>query len=223
MDTIGVITRIEPYSPEWYQKRIGCFTASEVYKLMTDPRSKEEKAKGNLSAGAHTYVLQKVHEKLTGKVKAGISNYATEWGVEHEPLARKWYAKLTGRKVTEPYLVFHESIPYFSCTPDNFVDETGLLEIKCPASGEIHLSHCFITNNEYFKKNHPDKYWQCVAQMSICGKEWCDFVSFDPRVPGNLGLFTYRVERDEEDVAELETRVLKSREVFDGYLTAFSA
>lgn len=222
-NTIGVTTPIEPYSPEWFKARIGTFTASEIYKLMTEPRSKKKKDAGELSEGATTYILEKVHEKVTGIVKPSITNYATDWGINNEPIAAEWYRKLTGANITPPYLVFHEEIEGFSCTPDCFVNDDGLLEVKCPANGANHFKHCFITKPEYFRDEHPEYFWQCMAQMNITGRKWCDFVSFDPRVPSDLGMFIYRLNYDPIAGAELEEKVSKARELFNGYFEAFAA
>lgn len=217
MDNIGIVTRVEPHTKEWFDLRCGTFTASEVWKLMTDPRSKKEQ----ISKTAETYILEKVHEKVTGRIKMGVDNFSTQWGVEHEPLALKWYGKLTGNVMGESYLVFHETLEGFSCTPDQFVNEDGLCEVKCPANGANHLKHCFITTSEYMKAEFPEYYWQVTAQMVITGRKWCDFVSFDPRIPGTFGIFIYRVELNTEDAALLEERVERAREMFNGYLEVY--
>lgn len=222
MDTGSTINVVLPYSPEWWQMRLGCFTASEIYRLMTEPKSKTAKEAGEISDGALTYVLEKVHEKISGVHKTGQDNYATQWGVEYEPLAAKWYAQITGNKVDEAYLCFHETIEGFSCTPDRFVNEDGLTEIKCPATGSNHLKHWLISSNEYFKREHSNYYWQAVAQMEITGREWCDFVSFDPRIDSDKGMFIYRIEKNPEDVDLLLKKVIKSREVYNQYLQLFT-
>lgn len=210
--------KIEPYSPEWFKLRCGTFTASEIWKLMSEPRSKKDL----ISKTAETYILEKVHEKITGQVKTGIDNYATQWGVEHEPLAINWYSKLTGHEIGDSYLVFHDSIEGFSCTPDRFVNDNGLVEVKCPANGANHFKHCFITTDEYFKSEHPEYYWQCQAQMAITKREWCDFVSFDPRVDTNLGMFIYRVNFDREATELMYSKLNTARALFESYFELFS-
>lgn len=219
MEPTRTITDVQPYSPEWWNLRYGTFTASEIWKIMTEPRSKSE----TISKTADTYILEKVHEKLTGKAKMGVDNFATQWGVDNEPLAAKWYAKLTGNEIYEAVLCFHPSIQGFSCTPDKFVNADGLTEIKCPANGANHLKHFFITDNEYFKKEHPDYYWQMTAQMNITGRAWCDFVSFDPRIDSDRGMFIYRCNYSKEDGELLETKVVQGRELYDQYLKMFSS
>ena len=46
-------------------------------------------------------------------------------------------------------------------------------------------------------------------QMACTKREWCDFVSFDPRMPPASQLFIKRVERDEERIKELENMVVE--------------
>lgn len=211
-------SRIEPHSPDWYKIRQGRFTASEIWKLMTEPRAKKD----TISKTAETYILEKVHERITGQTKMGIDNFATEWGNDNEPLAKKWYSKLTGRTVNEPYLISHPEIHDFICTPDGFVED-GLIEIKCPANGANHFKHCFITSPEYFKAEHPEYYWQMMCQMNITGAKWCDFVSFDPRVNSDLGMFIFRLDYQNEDGLRLEQKVKDALDLFRNYYTLFAS
>lgn len=207
MDT-ATDNRIMPYSPEWFRKRIGAFTASEIYKLMQDGKAKEK----IFSDKGETYILEKVHELLSNEPKRDIANFATQWGVENEPKAMAWYEKLTGQMVDQPHLVEHSSIEGFLATPDGLIGKDGLIEIKCPATGTNHIEHCFITTDEYFKKVHKEYYWQIQAQLLITGREWCDFVSFDPRINSDLGLFTYRLNANHSDWDLLEIKVQKAIE-----------
>jgi len=211
-------TGIEIYSPEWFKDRQGSFTGSEVWKLMTEPRSKSE----SISKTAETYILEKVWEKLSGKVKSGFDNFATEWGNDNEPIAKKWYTKLTGRDVNDAQLVFNPDLKYFTGSPDGLIGDDGLIEIKCPFNGANHLKHCFITSDEYFKKEHPDYYWQIMSYLYLTGREWCDFVSFDPRIDCDLGMFIYRLNKNEAEFTALEKKVKECRELFDQFYKAFT-
>lgn len=185
---------------------------------MTEPRSKKD----HISKTAESYILQCVWEKLTDQTKTGVDNYATQWGVEHEPLAKRWYTKLTGAKLTGSFMKVHALHDNFSATPDDTIGTMGVLEIKCPANGENHLRHCFITTDEYFKANHPEYYWQCVAQMTVFDSAWCDFVSFDPRVNTDMGLFIYRLSFNQEESDKLLAAVEKATDVFNSYYEIFS-
>jgi hypothetical protein len=53
-------------SAEWHKQRIGKFTSSEIFRLMTEPKLVAEKKAGLLSAVSLTYVLEKVHDEITG-------------------------------------------------------------------------------------------------------------------------------------------------------------
>ena len=44
-------------------------------------------------------------------------------------------------------------------------------------------------------------------QMACCQKEWCDFMSYDDRLPANLNSYICRIERDDELIDGLETDV----------------
>ena len=54
----------------------------------------------------------------------------------------------------------------------------------------------------------PDKYVkQMHWQMACTGRSWCDFVSFDPRLPASMQLFVQRVPGRADLIAEMETEV----------------
>ena len=64
---------------EWEAKRMGKFTASEIHRLMGNPRKKGEV----LSETAKSFVIEKAAEILTGQKRA-VWGAALDWGVEHE-------------------------------------------------------------------------------------------------------------------------------------------
>ena len=56
----------------------------------------------------------------------------------------------------------------------------------------------------------PKKYFdQMQAQMSCTGRKWCDFMSFDPRMPEHLNKLIIRVDRDDKYIEEMEAEVIK--------------
>jgi putative phage-type endonuclease len=209
---------IEIYSPEWFINRQGNFTGSEIWKLMSEPRSKKD----SLSKTAETYILEKVWEKLSGEVKQGINNFATEWGNEHEPTAKKFYTSVTGNEVKDSLMLYSNEIEGLTGSPDGLVGEDGLIEIKCPFNGANHLKHCFITNDETFLSEQPEYYYQMQCYMLLSGRKWCDFVSFDPRIISDLGLFIYRVNANEEVIEKMTEKVKLARELFNQYFESFN-
>jgi hypothetical protein len=47
--------------------------------------------------------------------------------------------------------------------------------------------------------------WQMACEP---GRVWCDFVSYDPRLPGSMQLSTpIRIDRDDALIAEMEKEV----------------
>ena len=86
------------------------------------------------------------------------------------------------------------------CSPDGLVGDDGLVEIKCPQS---------TTHLEYLEADQPPKKYipQMMAQMACTGRKWCDFVSFDPRLPDGLQLFIVRVNADDKYILAMENEV----------------
>lgn len=189
----------------------------ETYKILN-----EKKNDFHFSDTAETYILEKVHGKLTGISASGIDNAATQWGIEHEPVAKVWYTRITGRELLESYMEFHPTIEGFSCTTDAPIVPEGILEIKCPYNGSNHLKHWLISSDDYMKEKHENHYWQMTSQMNILGQPWGDFVSFDPRINNDRGMFIYRLEYNEDDGKLLEERIIRARELFNDYFSLFS-
>ena len=123
-----------------------------------------------------------------------------QWGTETEPQARMAYEAQTNNLVDEEGFIDHPSIANLGCSPDGLVGDSGLIEIKCPNS-KTHI-------DTLLSGKAPSKYIpQMQTQMAVTGRKWCDFVSFDPRLPEDLQLFIVRVERDDEYIANLEKEV----------------
>lgn len=205
----------------WQKERLGKFTSSEIHRLLTEPKLKADKEAGNLSDGAHTYVLEKVAEILTGFPEYQFNSQATSYGVQLEHRARNFYESLKGEKVedTSLTLISHPEIKRYGGSPDGLVGKDGALEIKCPFNTKNHLQHCLITTNEYFKSHFKEYYWQCMSNLFITGREWIDFVSYDPRVNHDCRFFEYRLFPNMEDFELLEAKVKKAGHVLEEYLT----
>lgn len=182
-------------SPEWHQLRLGKVTASKVADLTA-------KTKSGWSASRANYMSQLLCERLTGKPTESYTNGAMQWGTETEPQARAAYAFLTDNIVTEVSFVDHPSIPMTGASPDGLVGEDGLIEIKCPNTA-THVDT--LLGAELEGKYIKQMQWQ----MACTGRKWCDFVSFDPRLPLELQTKIIRVERDDIAIAELEKLVLE--------------
>jgi len=183
---------MEQRTEEWFSARLGKVTASRVADVLAKIKSGE-------SASRKNYKMELVVQRLTGKAGESFTNAAMEWGTEQEPFARMAYEAHTGTFVKEEGFVDHPTIEGFGCSPDGIVGE-GLIEIKCPNTAN-HIE-------TVLENKAPSKYIpQMQAQMACTGAKWCDFVSFDPRVPEDLQLFVVRVERDQEYIDSMEVEV----------------
>lgn len=183
---------MEQRTEEWFSARLGKVTASRVADVLAKIKSGE-------SASRKNYKMELVVQRLTGKPQESFTNAAMEWGTEQEPFARMAYEAHTGTFVKEEGFVDHPTIEGFGCSPDGLVGE-GLIEIKCPNTAN-HIE-------TVLENKAPSKYIpQMQCQMACTGAKWCDFVSFDPRVPEDLQLFVVRVERDQEYIDSMEVEV----------------
>ena len=183
---------IEQGSQEWLALRAGKVTASKVADVMSSITT----------AGYKNYLADLVVERLTGKKTESFTNAAMQWGVDQEPIARAEYEVKTGNFVDQIAFVDHPTIANFGCSPDGLVGNDGLIEIKCPNTA---------THIDYVMQDKvPTKYIpQIQCQLAVTGRKWCDFVSFDPRLPDGLQILIVRLERDDEYIEKLEARVVK--------------
>jgi len=196
------MTEIEQRSEAWFQARLGKVTASAVADVLA-------KTKTGVSASRGNYLIKLAIQRVTGQIEESYTNDAMQWGIDNEDQARVAYEIASGKFVDQVGFVDHEIIDGFGCSPDGLVDDDGLVEIKCPNSA---------THWEYFKtKEVPKKYFiQMQAQMSCTGRKWCDFVSFDPRMPERSQLLIIRVPRDNTFIDLMEAEVMEFLiEVFD--------
>ena len=179
-------------SPEWFAARCGKVTASR----MADVVAKTAKGYG---ASRANYMAELVVERLTGKPTEGFTNAAMQWGTDQEPFARDAYSAKTGELVTEVGFVNHPRIENAGASPDGIVG-AGLVEIKCPNTA----SHI-----EYLMSKEPPQkyYYQMQWQMACAMAEFCDWVSYDPRMPQELQLLIVRIYRDEDCIKMLEAEV----------------
>lgn len=181
---------MEQRSPEWYAARLGKVTGSQVSSVLA---KKDSATRAN-------YLSELVVERLTGQQQEFYMNEAMQHGVDTEPEARMAYESAKNVLVDELGFCDHSIIANFGVSPDGLVGEDGLIEIKCPNS-KTHI-------DTLLSKKAPNKYIpQMMAQMACTGRKWCDFVSFDPRLPEDLQLFVVRIDRDDQYIANLEKEV----------------
>lgn len=180
-------------SDEWKAVRLGKVTASRVADVVA-------RTKNGWGASRTNLMAQLLVERLTGQSQDGYTNDAMRWGTETEPQARDAYAFQTDSDVEQTGFVDHPRILMAGASPDGLIGADGLLEIKCPNTA-THID--FLLSGEI-----PDKYIkQMMWQMACTGREWVDYVSFDPRLPADLRIKIARVYRLDKFIQDLENDV----------------
>ena len=190
-----MIEMMDQGSEEWFAIRIGKVTASRVADIIA-------KTKSGYSTSRDNYMAQLVCERLTNQKGESFTNAAMQHGTETEPLDRAAYEALKDVLVDEVGFVPHPSIKMAGASPDGFVGQDGLIEIKCPNTA-THI-------DTLLSESVPTKYFtQMQFQLACTGREWCDFVSFDNRLPEELQLFVKRVPRDDVYIRLIEAEIVQ--------------
>jgi putative phage-type endonuclease len=180
-------------SAEWHDVRRGKVTASRVADLIAKTKSGPATSRAN-------YMAELLCERMTGETQPFFSNASIQWGTDKEPEARAAYCFHTDNEVTEIAFVDHPTIKMAGASPDGLIGLDGLLEIKCPNTA-THLDT--LASGKPAGKYVTQMQWQ----MACTGRQWCDFASYDPRLPEHLRLFVIRVPRDGEMIAAMEAEV----------------
>ena len=183
-----IIHRMEQGTDEWHKVKCGKISASSMSDVMAKGAGKTRKK----------YMMKVLSERLSGIPQQGFSSPAMEWGIETEQYALAAYMAATGNDVDR--VGFIEIDDLLGCSTDGLIGDDGILEVKCPNTA---------THLEYMLHGKaPSTY---VAQMQselwMTGRKWCEFVSYDPRLPEDISLFIVRVERDEEKISTIEKEV----------------
>jgi len=184
---------MEQRTPEWFAMRAGKATSSRVADLTAW-------TKNGWGASRRNTIATLVAERLSGTCQETFTNAAMQWGAEKEPDARFEYMKYTGELVEAVAFIAHPEMEWAGASPDGLVESAGMVEIKCPNTA---------THIETLKgQNLPDKYFKQIQwQLDCARRDWCDFVSYDPRMPPRMKLYIQRVKRDDEYLEQLRADV----------------
>jgi putative phage-type endonuclease len=184
---------MQQYSDEWWAERLGKATASRISDIIASTKT-------GWGASRANYEAELIAERLTGETGESFTNAAMQWGTDTEPEARAAYEFMNDAEVTEVGFITHPTIAMSGASPDGLVGDEGMVEIKCPKTA-THLAT--LLGSAIPKKYTVQMQWQ----MACADRLWCDFVSFDPRLPARHQLFIKRVDRDNEMIADLESKV----------------
>ncbi len=195
---------------EWFDDRAGCITASRIGDLIWTPgelyKSGEKKGLPKPPPASRTgYIDQIVAELLTGCAKESVSAKSLEYGKEMEPEAIAAYEKRTGRLVEQCGFVRHAEYEFIGASPDILIDLDGGGEIKCPMSIVVHAT----TLREGLPDEHIE---QIQGGLWVTGRQWWDFISYNPKFPKGLDLYVQRVHRDEAKISNMKAACLSAWE-----------
>jgi putative phage-type endonuclease len=180
---------------EWYQARLSKCTASRISDVLA-------KIKYGEAATRRNYKIQLVTERLTNmKSEDSFMSVAMQNGIDREPIARQLFSERTGNIVTEVGFIDHPNIPYSGCSPDGVIEsENSILELKCPMDSTM--------VDIWMNQQVPSKWLpQIMFQLSVTGAKFCHFAAYSPNFPENLQLYIQKVERDEDQIALINTEV----------------
>ena len=204
------MTDIEQGSDAWFAQRIGLVTASRLNDVMATLKS------GGEAATRKNYRAQLIAERLTKTKADSFTNSAMQWGTDNEPIARAMYEIQTGNDVDQVGFIVHPDIAMTGASPDGFINSDGLIEIKCPNTA-THID--YLLNGVAPTEYHNQMLWQ----MECTGRDWCDFASFDPRMPDDMQLFIVRFNKDDTKLKELRAGVVKFLSEVDEILDKLQA
>lgn len=202
MITLSNSNQFQQNTEEWFEDRMGKVTASRVSDVIA-------KTKSGYSSCRKNYMAQLICERLTRQRSDSFFNSAMQRGTELEPVAREIYIlNQFDVTVNEVGFIHHPTIKNFGASPDGLVNDDGLIEIKCPNTW---------THLEFRKTEKPKREYllQMQTQMMCTDRKWCDFVSFDDRLPDNLSYKCVRIHYDETLAKEIETEVIKFLDELD--------
>ena len=191
---------------EWHEARLGRITASRIYDVIA------RTAKGGYTAKRDDYMYQLAAERMTGQATRIFTNDAMLWGIEQEINAKEYYAAFYDVKITEAPFIIHRQMAYSGASPDGIVDNSYLIEVKCPQT------NTFLKIRE--SGVPPENYMaQCQWQMAVTQADRCDLVFYDPRIiDPQKQMFVYCIVRDDDVIANMEHEVALFNEAIEAII-----
>lgn len=172
------IINVEQGTTAWLKARAGHPTASNYKRVITQT--------GKLSSGHITYANELATEKLMVELEENYQSHDMDRGSEFESVAIDLYQEWTLNTVDSVGFCIDRKIGY---SPDGFIGDDGLIEVKCPRA----YNHF----NNLVQNTIPLEYYpQVQGGLMVTGRKWCDFVTFNPYIQAHLKLFIFRVEPD---------------------------
>lgn len=204
----------------WYKARLGMFTASQIAKLMTASKKKDEifgdSAKTYIALVAMERKVKERWDSMTDEERDDFirheypTNNAMDWGTFYEPLARTSFEFDRNVIVTQYGSCVREEMPNVSASPDGYIEEeNAIIEIKCPKMDTFGRYVMNVVDGASLKAEKADYYWQMMLQMWITGASYGYFVWYHP----SIGMEFAHIERNDEDINIMLQRIEKAEEL----------
>lgn len=215
---------MEQRTTEWYLDRKGRFTASDISDLLTTSKKKDEL----FGDTAISYINSKVNEAmmLDSTFVEFIDEYqlstpALRWGNMFEADARDLYSERTGAIIIETG--FYEYGNHAGGSPDGIIpSENGIIEIKCPFEGRTHIVFMEMAKPSDLLAVNKKYYYQIQANLLFTGADFCDFISFNPRMSDLMRMKQLRIERDDKAITLLKERIKFASELLENKIINLS-
>ena len=188
----------------WRKYRAGHVTCSRF----ADACSRKS---GTLTGTARSLAYDLVGELLTGNPTPSASAPALEWGIKNESMAIERYSlhrDYADGPLTLTGFHRHPSHAFVGGSPDGLIGDKGLIEVKCP-----------FTTREFVRQMvggpQRDYKYQTQGLLWVLGREWCDFVLYDPRATAagyKHSMHVTRITRDDEFIKLMEKQVIQFRD-----------
>jgi hypothetical protein len=170
-----------------------------------------------------TYIYEKIAEIITGESKVQVGSASTQWGLDNETDAIKWFTQITGKQVVHYGVDNYSFFEYGNvggCSPDGIcIDECANVQIKCPYNSANHLQYLLVKGGqaerqEWVKNNESEYYIQCQFEMMCCKTDKCYLAIYDPRtLEPEHRMAIFELEKDEEIRKELDMRLEAASEI----------
>lgn len=185
----------------WFASRAGRITASRFVDVIAWNKP-DAKGKRTPQGARTTYMRELCFERLAKRSKHSISSKSLTWGTEVEQPCHDFYEILTGNSITKAGFVVHPKYDWLGCSPDGLIGEDGGIESKAPYSEAVHVRTWLLGMPEEHKP-------QVQGCMLVTGREWWDFLSFDPRQDEECRLYIETIKRDEPYIAMLHKELVQ--------------
>ena len=180
----------------WRADRRGKVTASIIKDICKRQKN------GSFYAAREDQIYRIAHEILTGEASPGFTSPATDHGIANEQGGIDAYTATIWSATSMCGFIPHPTIDRAGASPDLLVGDDGQAEIKCPYNGAVHV--------ETLLKGMPEDHkYQIQMQLACTGRQWCDFVSYDPRLSEEYRLYVQRIERDDLFISTMEEMIRK--------------